>query len=163
MLSAKNAVSRTAEERFEEFFKRGTGSKRKLIHTQRDAAAKSRGSLLAEKKAIMRPESVPLVYQANARKKARGEGSSTPRKKYGLDPDTLECPICAEPFSPPVFQVHSPRISTFPHSCPVSSFHFAFNSSFSRFSLTQTGHWMLKCHVCNFCVPLLRMMLCTRS
>jgi hypothetical protein len=111
------------------------------IQREKDAAAKSLQSL-AKDKSIMPQGAVPLVDQANARKRAKGEGSSTPRKKYGLDPDTLECPICAEPFSSPVFQVCSHQISTFPHSRAVSSFQFAFNSSFSRESLTQTPHWM---------------------
>lgn len=73
------------------------------IQGEKDAAAKSLQSL-AEDKAIMPQGAVPLVDQANARKRAKGDGSSTPRKKYGLDPDTLECPLCAEPFSSPVFQ-----------------------------------------------------------
>lgn len=48
----------------------------------------------------------------NAKRKAWVGAFSTPpiakkhvRQKYDLDPDTLECPICSEAFSPPVYQV----------------------------------------------------------
>jgi hypothetical protein len=41
------------------------------------------------------------------------------RQKYDLDPDTLECPICSEAFSPPVYQV-----LTFPWGATAISFSY---------------------------------------
>lgn len=38
---------------------------------------------------------------------ASGERLYRLKRKYDLDPDTLHCPICTDPLSPPVYQVMS--------------------------------------------------------
>jgi hypothetical protein len=43
--------------------------------------------------------------ETDATRGSPAEAEEVVERKYGLDIDLLECPICSEPFSPPVYQV----------------------------------------------------------
>ncbi|KAG0619562.1 hypothetical protein M758_4G148100 [Ceratodon purpureus] len=65
-----------------------------------------RSSMVQKRLDTISREEFEELWFGKRRKESNGEAGSTSTtwKKYGVDLDTLECPICSEMFSPPVFQ-----------------------------------------------------------